>query len=106
MVVTGRRPGREESRFGGIDLGMIARIVAVPPVEGDRPDDSDPAENEERGSPIHLLEEGEKEQRRDCPAPPCREPEDSLRLGAFGGGEPALERLGDVGEAARLPGAE
>ena len=63
---------------------MLARIVAIPPVERDTPDDAEQAEEHERGPPADELQHPDDEERREGAAPARGHPQEALRARALG----------------------
>ncbi len=104
-----RGPGgarREERGFGGVDGRVRARVVPVPGEEGGGPRDTEQAEEEERGAPVHVLEAEVDEQRRRRAPPAGAHPEQALCPRPLVRRQPAVQGLGEVREAAGLARAE
>ena len=105
MIASGGRR-RQHRGLGGVDARMRPRVVAIPPGEDDRPSDTGHAEDEKCLPPGHRREAGVDEQRRDRAPPAGAHPHNALRPRPLRGRHPPVERLREVGEAARLTRAE
>jgi hypothetical protein len=102
-VFTGAGLDGHQSRFRGINARVRARVVAVPPVEEDRPDHPGQAKEQERRAPGDVLQAQVNQQRGERAAEPRAHPHNPLRPAALAQGQPAVEGLGQVRKRAGLP---
>src|SRR5690242_16930203 len=70
--------GSDKLTFGRVDVRVVMGIVAEPPVEGDRPHETQTAKECKCVPPRHVLHQRHHEQRSERAAPPCKEPDDPL----------------------------
>ena len=85
---------------------MIFRAIAIPRMPRGRPDDAQRAEDDEARAPGPPGDEQQSHRRREHAADPRAEEHDAVRAPALAHGKPAREASRDVGEGARLAGAE
>src|SRR5207237_923970 len=85
---------------------MIPRIVAIPIVEANSPDDANPTEQHKGMLPGHDLECEINQVRRKSAAPPCTQPHDPLSADALMLWQPGGEGFRQIRKAACFTGAE
>src|SRR5436309_3043427 len=96
----------QKGQFSRVDTFLIARIITVPPIEKNCPDNPDSPKQLEGASPGHVIKYRHNQKRRESTTPTGTHPHDALSPHAFLGGKPGGEGLGEVGKATGLTSTE
>src|SRR5437879_1164467 len=102
MVRRRNRLGVKKCSLGGINGGMVRRIIAEPEEKGGGPNEPYHSVDSEHAAPAPKLDEMRSQRRRDSPAGKCRGHEQSLATTPFARRKPAGDDARRIGISPRF----